>query len=128
MTEAKLKIVINRSPADVFSYVLDPARSPDWIDSFAYEETNELPPRLGTIYRNRNQAGEWSEYRLEVFEPPRHFVLSSVGGSFHVAYTLTLQPGGATLLEYHEWVDDGSLDEPFGMAPFIKLKGLLEQP
>jgi len=61
MTEAKLKITINRPAADVFDYVLDPAHSPDWIDSFAYEETNELPPRLGTIYRNRNQAGVWSE-------------------------------------------------------------------
>lgn len=58
MKDQKLTIKIEKPAAEVFAFALNPEKSPEWIDSFAYEETNEWPPKLGTVYKNRNQQGE----------------------------------------------------------------------
>ena len=68
MKEKILTITINKPAAEVFSFCLNPKNTPFWVDSIVKEETNEQPTKLGTIYRNVNQAGKWSEYKVIGFE------------------------------------------------------------
>lgn len=105
-------------------FSLNPQNSPKWIDSFAYEETNEWPPKLGTIYKNRNQDGKWSEYTITEFDQDKMFVLTSKDGNYHVRYIFNSPDGKSTEVDYHEWVDDGELAEPF--QALEKLKSVLE--
>jgi len=66
---------------------LNPANTPKWVDFIAQEQTNEWPPKLGTIYRNHSGDGEWSELEVTSFSQDREFTLSRKDGSYHVSYT-----------------------------------------
>lgn len=127
MKYLKLKIQIDALPDTVFEFVTNPANTSRWIDSIVREETNESPPKLGTIYRNQNQAGQWSEYEMTKFDPDKMFIMSSRNSPYRVRYTLT-PVDGRTELEYYEWVESGELEEPFTLEPLEKLKSILEKP
>jgi polyketide cyclase/dehydrase/lipid transport protein len=135
-----LTITINRPASDIFHYTLDPANTPKWIDFIVAEEANEEPPKLGTQYKNQNASGEWTEYELIGFEPPEHFTLARIGGSYRVKYTFTpvatpendpsdsgQDNQDATKVEYHEWVEEGELTHPFPPEALQKLKSVLEE-
>lgn len=38
------------------------------VESIVVEETKEWPSRLGTIYRNQNDKGKWTEYKLTEYK------------------------------------------------------------
>ena len=126
MQETLLTIQINRPVSDVFAFTTDPQNTPLWVDSIVHEETNEWPVKHGTIYKNRNKTGEWSEYEVTSFELNKLFVFSLKGGSYHVRYTFTPLSDNSCELEYYEWVDDGELSDPFTMDIMAKLKQILE--
>jgi hypothetical protein len=126
MRELILSVLISRPIDSVFEYLIDPAHSPEWIDSFMEESAQPWPPRVGTIYRNLDQVGEWREYTVEAFKPPRHFGLASVATNYHVEYLLSSLGPLSTKLAYHEWVEDGELDDPFTIEPLDKLRKILE--
>ena len=126
MKQLILDIVINRPLEAVFDYVIDPSHSPDWIDSFKKEEAAPWPPRIGTLYRNCNHQGDWTEYRVEAFKPPRHFGIAQVGGDYHAEYLLSSPAPDTTKLIYHEWVTSGELADHFPSAALEKLKRNLE--
>ncbi len=139
-----LTITIDRPAATVFDYTLDPSNTAKWIDAIADEEANERPPKLGTIYKNQNQDGEWTEYEIVGFEPAEHFTLARSGSSYRVRYSFKpVEAAKAeseapedkpsdkeskvnTELEYHEWVEDGELTDLFSPEALQKLKSLLE--
>ena len=121
-----LKIQINRPVSDVFAFTTDPKNTSLWVNSIVHEETNEWPVKKGTIYKNRNKAGEWSEYEVTSFELNKLFVFSLKGGSYHVRYAFTPLSDNSCELEYYEWVDDGELSDPFTMDIMEKLKKILE--
>jgi len=125
MKELKLKITINKPAAEVFAFTLNPENTPKWIDFIKEEETNEWPVKLGTIYRNTDGKGEWDEYELTEYDPPRAFTLSRRGPRYHVRYLLT-DHGSSSELEYYEWVDSGEITVPFTMEPLEKLKRIIE--
>ena len=127
MKNNKLIIVIDRPLKEVFNFTLDPNNAPKWIDSITVEETNEHPSKLGTIYKNRNEDGEWAKYEITEFEQNKTFTLSERDGSYHVRYTFSPVSNDKTNFEYYEWVDEGKLNHPFTYEVLEKLKVLLEK-
>ncbi len=96
------------------------------MDSIVVEETNEWPPKVGTIYRNQNKQGEWSEYKVVALQPPRMFEFKLMSSPYHVRYTLYTLTPDTTELEYFEWMEEGELAEPFIPDILQKLKQVLE--
>lgn len=125
MKTQKLTIRIKRPATEVFDFVTDSKNTPKWIDFIAKEETNEWPPRLGTVYHNQDSAGVWQDLEMTEFEQDKMFVMTNRKTGYNVRYTLTPTDSG-TKLEYYEWMDNGDLDEPFTMEPLQKLKSILE--
>jgi len=126
MKDLRLAITINKPAKVIFEFALNPKNTPTWVDFITVEETNEWPPKLGTIYRNQNPAGEWREYELTAFKPNKEFVLSKKGG-YHVRYTLRPIDENTTKLEYYEWIDNGELTEVLTQDVLEKLKRVIEE-
>ena len=125
MKDLKLIITINKPAKYLFDFTLNPANTPKWIDTIVVEETNEWPPKIGTIYRNKSSDGKWREFELTAFEPGKMFVLSKRDG-YHVRYTFAPIDEDSTELEYYEWVDDGVLTDVLTMDVLEKLKQIVE--
>lgn len=111
----------------MFDFTLDPVNTPKWVSSIVQEMRNENPTKLGTVYKNQNKEGKWSEYEVTEFEPNKVFVMSQKSGSYHVKYTFTVVSENQTELEYYEYVDNGEIDEPFTQDVLQKLKNVMEQ-
>lgn len=127
MKDKKLTIVINKPVSEVFEFTTNPANTSKWIDGIDVEETDETPPRLGTIYRNKGQSGDWNEYKMTVFEKNKTFTLSRLNGDYHVRYTFKPLSDNGCEFEYYEWVDEGELDDTFSHDVLEKLKSIMEQ-
>jgi hypothetical protein len=127
MKNKKLNIVINKPVSEVFEFTTNPANTPKWIDGILVEETNEMPPKLGTIYKNKGQSGNWNEYKMNEFLQDRTFTLSRLNGDYHVRYTFTPISNNSCEFEYYEWVDSGELDDTFTQEVLEKLKYVMEQ-
>ena len=48
---------ISRSPDDVFAYVTDPTRLPEWQESVVRAESSDRPVRVGTRARVTRRVG-----------------------------------------------------------------------
>lgn len=126
MKENILRINIARTAEDVFEFTANPANTPKWIDFIAEEQTNEWPPKIGTVYRNQSADGQWSEYEVTSYVKNQEFTLSRKNNSFHVTYAIKPLGDNLTELEYHEWVDEGELEDQFTQGALEKLKQVME--
>jgi len=95
---------IDRPPAEVFSYLTDVEKLPEWQSS-AVEASAEGEMGMGTRIREiRNFLGRRAESMLEVieYEPGRRFSLRVLTGPlpFEVRHELSPENGGTRL----DWV------------------------
>ena len=126
MKENKISIQINKPVGEVFEFTINPKNTPLWVESIKIEETNKWPPEVGTIYRNQDVSGAWSEYIVFVFDPNKTFELLAKDNNYHVRYTYSELKNEGTELGYFEWVDSGELKNPFLKDTLLKLKEVVE--
>ena len=126
MNEKKLIVVINKPVSEVFAFTINPKNTPKWIESMVTEQTNEWPTRLGTIYRNQDREGNWSEYIVTEFKENERFIFTKDDKNYSVRYIFTPIGENATELEYYEVVEKGNIDKPFTQEILNKLKDVME--
>jgi len=125
MKKNKITIEINKPVEEVFLFTTNPKNTSFWIDSVEVEKSNEWPPKLGTIYRNRGTENIWNKYRVVNIKENEVFELFSSDGNYHARYTYK-DLGGKAELEYFEWVDSGDIEDPFTQSVLGKLKTIME--
>ena len=126
MKSNKLVIQINTPAEDVYNFYIDPKNTPLWINSIVSEQTNEWPIKIGTIYKNQNKEGAWTEYKVSRLKQNELFELVTKDGNYHVRYTHRPIDNKASELEYYEWVDNDEIPEPFTQGTLQKLKEVVE--
>ena len=126
MKSNRLLIRINKPLSVAFQFTLDPKNTPLWIDSIVKEEVNEVPTKVGTIYRNINKKNVLSEYLVTKYEKDKTFEFVSSDKNYHVKYTFLPKGDNSCGLEYFEWVENGELKDPFNIQILEKLKSVLE--
>jgi uncharacterized protein YndB with AHSA1/START domain len=115
MIRVDSEVVINRPASEVFSYLTDPEKAPEWQSSLI-EAHADGPMQVGTkVTEVRKFLGRRMDSTLEVtqYEPDRKFSMRVLSGPvpFDVEHTLEVDDGGTRL----KWVGTG---EPAG---FFKL-------
>ncbi|MBI2066126.1 hypothetical protein HYT60_01280 [Candidatus Woesebacteria bacterium] len=121
----KLTIQLDKPVRKVFAFTINAKNTPLWIDSIVKEETSEWPVKVGSVYKNQNKAGQWSEYTVTALKENVIFELLSKDKNYHVRYTYRAINAETCELEYFEWVDRGELEEPFTLNTLKKLKSAM---
>lgn len=125
MKENKLTIKINKPLYRVFELTINPDFTPEWID-FVVQEKAEYPIKVGTIYKNQNKDGVWTEYIVSDFEENKVFELKSLNSPYVVRYTYDRISESETEMAYNEWMIEGELAEPFEIRHLESLKRIIE--
>jgi uncharacterized protein YndB with AHSA1/START domain len=74
---------ISRSPDDVFAYVTDPNRLPEWQESVVNAESSQTPARVGTRARVTRRVGRrelTQSAELADLTHPTHWVVRGLDG------------------------------------------------
>jgi len=136
----ELSVEITRKPADVFAYLTDLSKLPEWQSSAISAQTDGLVQQGTRIRERRKFAGRDVRTELEVvtYQPPHRFDVKSRGGpvSFEIRHALEPTNGG-TRLEVEVAVNVGAMMRIAAQAllkvaerefrsDFMRLKEILE--
>lgn len=86
---------ISRSPNDVFAYVTDPTRLPEWQESVVKAESSQTPARVGTRARVTRQLGRrelTQSAELADLTPPTRWVVRGLDGPVRGNVTGRIEP------------------------------------
>jgi uncharacterized protein YndB with AHSA1/START domain len=86
---------ISRSPEDVFAYVTDPARLPEWQESVIRAESSDTPVRIGTKARVTRRVGRremTQSAELAELTPPTHWAVRGLDGPVRGDVNGTIDP------------------------------------
>ena len=104
MVRIEHELTIERSPSDVFAYLIDIARAPEWqataLEAHLESERMENGARMVEV---RKLLGRHMETTLEVveFEPDRGFAVKVVSGPLKFRASYHLEPAnGSTKLQF----------------------------
>lgn len=126
MRDNKLTIQINKPIAEVFAFTLDPKNTPRWIDDSSREETNEWPPKPGTIYKNTGKNGVVLTFIMTEIVPNDHFSMKDEDNNYHCIFSFRNLGNNSSEFEWHEWMETGELELPMTQDVLEKLKSVLE--
>jgi uncharacterized protein YndB with AHSA1/START domain len=126
MKENKITVVINKSIGEVFEFTTNPKNTHTWIPSIEEEISEQYPPKIGTIYKNRGKEPNWDTYKVVEFEKDTKFTLTDLDNNYSVTYTYRKIDNSKTEMEYFEWVRTGDLEKPFTQPILDKLKEVME--
>lgn len=126
MKENKLLIFINKTPTEVFDYILNANNIVKWLPSIKYETSTDVPYKLGTIVKDYDYNDNLTEFYISDFKRGEIFTFDQIGSNYHVTYKFK-EVGSGTQLEYFEWVDENELSDPFTLEPLELLKKNLEE-
>jgi uncharacterized protein YndB with AHSA1/START domain len=101
MASFEMTVDIARPPADVFAYLTDLSKLPEWQTTASGAEVDGAVRQGARIRERRHFLGRDLRTELEVtaYEPPHRFDVRSAGGpvSFGIRHTLTAAGGGTRL-------------------------------
>jgi uncharacterized protein YndB with AHSA1/START domain len=92
---------IDRPPDEVYAYVTDPSRFPEWQDDVVRVRVDDgRPPGVGGRFTTTRRIGRVEQHTIqEITErtPPRSWSCRGVDGSFRPGAAITVEPlGGGT--------------------------------
>jgi carbon monoxide dehydrogenase subunit G len=140
MASFSVTLEIARPPEDVFAYLTDVDRLPDWQTTAVSCETDG-PVQLGSRIRERRTfigRDVRTEVEVTAYDPPRRFDVRARGGPVPFAISHVLQPApGGTQLDVEVHVKIGGMMRLAATGPlkiaerefrsdFARLKELLE--
>ena len=102
-----------KSAKAAFDFTINPENTPRFVDGIVKEETNESPTRLGTVYRNQDHDGNWTEFEVTAFNQDVMFEMTKKDDNHHVRYTFKPTDDSSCELEYYVWIEEGELSERF---------------
>ena len=106
MVKVEISLHINRPVADVFKYMNDPTRMPEWNSTIEEATPSETPVKVGTRVRSRlRMLGRKIEGTYEVVElEPNKRVVNKSDEPFPWKAIITFQPenGGTRLVSAAE--------------------------
>ena len=89
-------IEIARPPEEVYAYVTDPARFPEWQhDVVRVRLAGDRPPRLGARFTTTRRIGrveQTTTQEIIELDPPRRWVVRGVDGPMRPNADLTVEP------------------------------------
>lgn len=127
MKENKITIIINKPINEVFEFTTNPKNTHLWIFLIKKEIAEEYPPKIGTKYKNCDDASNWNFYKVIEIEKNKIFTLSDLKDDYNVKYTYQAIDDNKTEMEYFEWMKNGELKNPFTKDTLEKLKSIMEK-
>jgi len=95
MTSIVASTEISRNPDDVFAYVTDPTRLPEWQESIIKAESSQTPARVGTRARVTRRVGRrelTQSAELADLTPPTRWVVRGLDGPVRGNVTGRIEP------------------------------------
>jgi uncharacterized protein YndB with AHSA1/START domain len=89
---------VARPPAEVYAYVTDPARFPEWQrDVIRVHVHGDAPAAVGTRFATTRRIGRvehTTTQQITEMDPPRSWAARGVDGAFRPGAQLTVEPLG----------------------------------